>query len=367
MIRRSFIKYILFFAGLVFLLTLAAVSYRIGSMPGFFEKQDPNEFIYDNFSTYVIHNDLLYEQNREYLRTYSIKTGAVVWEIKQALNNPLMKVINNELIAYEKNGNTIQRLDKRGVAKETSISSGQIYSLIQANENLTGVIYKREGYKTSLLLIDKAFSMVFERAYSDSYVADAVFISKSRIAILLNTSFGEVLRSYIEVVDINSGNVVFERSLGDRIFSGIIKTGKDEYLFISSNEILMMDENHQIMDVCAYSNKEAVYDIAYDNGSIYVLVGEMPLSIDSVTKALRIEVISKDGSIQDSLDVAQMVESISMINNKITGISGAQIFVYSKDGEFLYNTSSDDIIEEIIGYKKDVYFLYDDRIEKKTP
>jgi hypothetical protein len=363
------LRSILLFSGIAFTITLAVTAYVIGSAPGSFDSpgKDAGSFTYDNSCDYIIHNGLIYESGKEYFRAYSLKDKSEVWEMGQTLNDPVQAVLNGELIVFEKFGPRIQKIENGKAVRTLTLEAGIIYDVIEANKNLLGVICHKDGYKTSLILIDKAFTVVFERAYGEAFIADAVFVSKNQICILLNTILDEEIKSYIEIVDINTGNVVYSKTLGNTLFLKTVRLNGNAAAILSGKEIYIIDSRYNETAHIYLGDNETIYDICVTNGGLLVLIGEQMAGYDSLMKALRIESLDASGNILYSFDTDNRIEKVSYDHDKIIGISSSDIFMYDTAGQVLYNTSSDDIIEKIIGYKGRYYFFHIDRIEEVIP
>jgi hypothetical protein len=285
----------------------------------------------------------------------------------QKLNDPLQTVLNGAMIVFEKYGDRIQKIDDGEAEKTLTLENGSICSVFEANNNLLGVIYQKEEYKTSLLLVDKAFTAVFERAYSEAFVADALFIGKTKICILLNTCSDEEIRSYIEIADINSVEVVNTKDLGDSLFLKVYDLKGDRFAVMSGREMYIFDGGFNEITHKTLGEGEIIYDVCQTREGILVLIGEEMTGYDSLMKAKRIEFYDTSGETIYSIPSDSRLERIEYTDGKIVGISSSDIFVYSTDGEILYNTESDDIIEKIIEYKGGYYFFHIDRIEKVIP
>ncbi len=84
-------------------------------------------------------------------------------------------------------------------------------------------------------------------------------------------------------------------------------------------------------------------------------------------QASGIEVTDHTGAVEYSFTVDPDITRVKYINKKVYGISNTGINIYSIEGEFLYKTGSDDIIEKIAENKGDFYFFFSDRVEKASP
>jgi hypothetical protein len=367
--RKQINKYVIFTAGLIIIIALAVISYTIGSAPGPFSLQSKEEgdYIFDRDCDNVILQGLIYESGRDTIRIYNLKNNRQIGEIPQTLNRAVMKVLNEELIIYEYRGRGIIKVDRTKVSRESNIDEGgEIYDIVEVNENLLGVIYKRDRYKSSLLLLDRAFNSIFERAYSDAFVTEAKFIKRDQILILLNSFIGEEIRVYYEVIDINTGEIIKEKTLGANVFHSVFSLKGDKVMIASGNELIMINDQCDIEFRKVYDDS-SIYDIDTAGGRIIILKGMAKDGQEHPMKATGIEIADQTGTIEHSFAVDPGISKVMYIDKKVKGLSNDGVYTYSIDGEFLYKTGSDDIIEKIAEYKGDFYFFFSKRVEKASP
>lgn len=365
---KKIIKYAGFISGMIFIVTLAVISYIVGIQPGSFaeQKETVKKFTYDNLSTYEIKDDLVYESGNDHFRIYLFDDMVEIFESSQSLNKPTFCLINKDLFIYEKNGKIIQKIEKKKIVHELSLEDTVIYDIIEIDNDLMGVICKKDNFRSSLLIFDKTMTQIFERAYSEVYVTQAKYINK-KLYILLNSSVNEEISSYIEVVNMNPGIVLDEYLLDESLHNFEIKLNAKNVAVLSEKDIHIFKDGSDDHFYRKLSNKETIYDVTSFGDGLLLLIGNELSGYETIKEAIRIEILEIDGDIKYSFGIESSIERLSYVNNKIIGISKSGIFVYNKYGEFLNKTVPNDIIEEIIESDNEFYFIYIDRIDRIKP
>ncbi len=273
--KKQIIKYIVFITGIAIITALAVISYTIGSQPGPFslQSEEESDYIFDKECDYALLQGLIYESGNDMIRIYSLKDNREIHEMSQILNRTVMKVLNGEVIIYEYRGRGIIKVDRTKLSRDLYIDEGnEIYDIIEVNENLLGVIYKRDRYKSSLLLLDRAFNRIFERAYSEAFVTDAKFIKRNQVLILLNSFAGEEIRSYYEVVDINTGEIIKEKTIGANVFQRVFSLDDKKGLIASAGELIIINDQFEFEYRMLYEDS-SIYDIDAAGDRIIILKG----------------------------------------------------------------------------------------------
>lgn len=244
------------------------------------------------------------------------ETGAVVWEIKTAVVEPILKAEGNYILLAEKGRNKICLYSDSNLIYDVDDPDSILTADLSSNGDVV-VVTNKSLYKGGISVYNKTGNLIFSWASgSDTVISADISAASRRVAVaLLNTD--STAKTVVQLFDVNEtesyskvnieNTVVYDikfigdtiNAFGDNRITGISIGGKIIYDNVFSDEQL----THSVMD------KKGNKLLSFDDGNI-------PM----------INRYNKNGSLKDSITLLGVADFIDISEKDVIYNIGRDVY-----------------------------------------
>ncbi len=264
--------------------------------------------------------------------------GRTIFESSQAFSSPVLaQASDSDLsLVYNLGGKgfstyTLDSLVYTGEAEDNiivaDISKSGTYALVT----------EKDGYLSKLFVYSNENKQIFAYSFADYYITSVSLDSKGESAVLTGLSAHDGTQySAVYLLDFNKEEPVVFEEFEDNILYFSDHLTNNYVCVIGDTAAYTLNSITKSINTVSYEGKSlTAFDVDTDTNTF-----TLSLSRSGDGRKCDILVFSTSGSLRETIETELKVTALSTYKNRIGLLSSGNVYLYSKDGNFISETNA---------------------------